>query len=791
MMICVVRQFFKMLSGQLHSWMTIFVICLFFMQKGEAAPTQERTIPRIIVALYDSQFQKEIYYLNLHQIAEMPLNHLGLILYYHDIQQGLPNIKEDKSILGVLTWFPYKYNVNNPQAYIEWAIEAIDAGKKFVVLDNPGFNETDKVETPRALVNRFWAKLGLYDTDKTINQTYRAKILYVDPFMTEFERRYQGDLPSFRIMTSLSPLLQTHLKIGLKDHPDQFSLLITTHPNGGYGAPNYVVYRPPNLGDLGDIREWFINPFEFFRLAFSTDQVPKPDTTTLAGRRIYYSQIDGDGWASLTELEEYQKVPTFASEIILNEIVIPNPDLPVTVGPIAADMDLKWVGTPKNREIARTFFSLPQVEVGCHTFSHPFDWGFFAHYQSSYEEPYLSLYPDGGWHVKKKDKPGIWKMIKDVFKDEEEKIGVYDAGIGAPNEEEDVKREVGKLMLGYTIPRAYALEPFNLDLEVFGAINEINSLTTDQDSVKIYMWSGNCMPFQAAIALTREAKVKNINGGDSRFDSAFNSYAWVRSIGRQVQNQQQIYASNSNENNYTDLWTDRFYFFTELVQTFHNTETPIRVKPMNLYYHMYSGEKQPSLSALQNNIRYIHSQSCIPIRTSYFAAIADGFYTTQIDHLGGSIWRIRTRGDLQTIRFDHSLFKGVHFEASKGVIGQRHLQGSLYVYLDEAVEEPLIHLKDMATYFEEPREITPYLVHSRWRVRNLKMQSPLSFSCEVEGFGLGEMVWCVPEEGRYQVQASHKEKTYDAVEVDSSHGLLTLQLDLDAIKPITIQIDKK
>ncbi len=790
MMICRVRQFLKK-SNQQGCWLIFFAICLFFMQKGEAAPTQERVVPRIVIALYDSTFQKEIYYLNLHQFAEMPLNHLGLILYYHDLQQGFPNIKEDESVLGVLTWFPYKYNVSNPHTYIEWAIEAIDAGKKFVVLGNPGFNEKDKAETPRALVNRFWAKLGLYDTDKNINQTYRAKILYADPFMTQFERRYQGDLPSFRVMASLSPLLQTHLKMGLKDNPDYFSLLVTTHPNGGYGAPNYVVYRPPNLGDLGDIREWYVNPFEFFRLAFGTDQVPKPDTTTLAGRRIYYSQIDGDGWSNVTELEEYQKVPTLSSEVILNKIIIPNPDLPVTVGPIAADMDLKWVGTPKNREIARAFFNLPQVEVGCHTFTHPFDWGFFAHYQPSYEEPYLPLYPDGGWNVKKKDKPGIWKMVKNVFTEKEEAIGAYDAGIGELNEEEDVKREIGKLMPGYKIPRAYALKPFNLDLEIFGAINEINSLTMDQDPVKIYMWSGNCLPFQEAVAFTREAKVRNINGGDSRFDNAYNSYGWVSSIGRQVQNQQQIYASNSNENTYTNMWTERFYFFTELVRTFHNTETPIRVKPMNLYYHMYSGQKMPSLSALQNNIRYIQAQSCIPIRTSHFAAIADGFYTTQIDHLGGSIWRIRARGALQTIRFDHSVFKGVHFEASKGVIGQQHLQGSLYVYLDEAVDEPVIRLKDIATYFEEPREMTPYLVHSRWYVRNLHMQSPSSFSYEVEGFGLGEMKWRVPEDGLYQVQASNKEKTYDAVEVNSHEGLLTLQLDLDAIKPVIIKIDKK
>ena len=82
----------------------------------------------------------------------------------------------------------------------------------------------------------------------------------------------------------------------------------------------------------------------FFRLAFGTDDLPKPDTTTLCGRRMYFSHIDGDGWRNLCEINKYRKRRAMSAEVILDEVLMRFPELPVSVAPIAADLDLRWHG---------------------------------------------------------------------------------------------------------------------------------------------------------------------------------------------------------------------------------------------------------------------------------------------------------------------------------------------------------------------------------------------------------------------------------------------------------------
>ena len=67
--------------------------------------------------------------------------------------------------------------------------------------------------------------------------------------------------------------------------------------------------------------------------AFATDDLPKPDTTTLAGRRIYYSHIDGDGWRNVSLADEYAGHQVISARVILEEAIRPFPDLPVTVSP--------------------------------------------------------------------------------------------------------------------------------------------------------------------------------------------------------------------------------------------------------------------------------------------------------------------------------------------------------------------------------------------------------------------------------------------------------------------------
>jgi len=517
--------------------------------------------------------------------------------------------------------------------------------------------------------------------------------------------------------------------------------------------------------------QWYINPFKFFERAFKTENIPKPDITTLAGRRIYYSHIDGDGWNSISLVPGYKEKKNVSAKVIFDEMILSHPELPVTVAPIAADLDLNWVGMPQSGNIAKEIFLLENVEMGSHTYSHPFEWGFFKNYQEKDELPYLDKYQHGTWK-----KQNIFRLIVDEFLSSKESKESDEEEFHYPKEIND----------DYDIPRAYANKPFDLKNEIFGARDLINQYGTDDKVVKIIQWSGDCQPFEKALTETFKAGLKNINGGDTRFDDEYNSYAWVRPISKAVGDKRQIFSSMSNENTYTDLWTKRFYGFNLLPQTFYNTEIPIRLRPINLYYHMYSGEKFASLEALRQNIEYIVNQDITPIETSLFTSIVEGFYSTKIYKLEGLSWLITDRGELQTIRFDNGTLKGVDFSRSDGVIGQVHHQGKLYVYLDSKVEKPTITLKKNSVFFGAPDADSQYLMKSNWRIWDLNRESQENWSFVTSGYGNANMEWYVPLEGRYKIMVVGKETLY----LDSTNKKLEFVLELNGITPLNILITR-
>lgn len=158
---------------------------------------------------------------------------------------------------------------------------------------------------------------------------------------------------------------------------------------GGYIASGFSHYESKN----GAFLQWYVNPFRFFADAFRTTGMPIPDTTTVTGRRIFYSHIDGDGWGNVSTADKYNGKGLYASEVILREVVDGFPDLPVTVAPIAADLDPAWTGTIRSQQIARALFSRRNVEPASHTYTHPFEWRFFGPaYKPENELPFLSKY---------------------------------------------------------------------------------------------------------------------------------------------------------------------------------------------------------------------------------------------------------------------------------------------------------------------------------------------------------------------------------------------------------------
>jgi hypothetical protein len=66
-------------------------------------------------------------------------------------------------------------------------------------------------------------------------------------------------------------------------------------------------------------------------------------------------------------------------------------------------------------------------------------------------------------------------------------------------EADDEAEEVG----GYERPRAYAVLPYSLALEIGGSLAFIDTLLPPGKSANFVQWSGNTLPYPAAIAASR------------------------------------------------------------------------------------------------------------------------------------------------------------------------------------------------------------------------------------------------------------------------------------------------
>ena len=114
--------------------------------------------------------------------------------------------------------------------------------------------------------------------------------------------------------------------------------------------------------------------------------MPIPDVTTLSGRRICFSHIDGDGWNNVSLIEAYRDKPTIAAEVVLRELIAPYPDLPVTVGVIGADVDDRY-GPPEAARARRARALCIAAGRGRFaSYTHPYQWSFFENYDRELEE---------------------------------------------------------------------------------------------------------------------------------------------------------------------------------------------------------------------------------------------------------------------------------------------------------------------------------------------------------------------------------------------------------------------
>ncbi|MBV9743063.1 MAG: hypothetical protein JO099_04820, partial [Acidobacteriia bacterium] len=145
-------------------WLPIsmaIVVCFGFESAFAESHPASYIVPRVILAIYDSRYQKDVRDTRIHRLLEMPLNHLGLVVRYQDRNSGLPAPERMQDVRGIVSWFQSDA-MQDPVEFLNWAERAIDAGKKFVVFGDLSVTRNLRGQvTQSASINHFLAKLGL------------------------------------------------------------------------------------------------------------------------------------------------------------------------------------------------------------------------------------------------------------------------------------------------------------------------------------------------------------------------------------------------------------------------------------------------------------------------------------------------------------------------------------------------------------------------------------------------------------------------------------------------------
>ena len=545
-------------------------------------------IPRRIVLLYDSKLFSRVHVTGIHRLMQMPLEYLGFVPELIDVNSELPEIYPELGYAGIVSLY-----INRRDSELDrWLIKAKEEGLKlFFIEDVPITDSRDTLGV-----------FGIRYEENRDRATLKAEIL----------RAMEGsgfEAPLVvNTQTTLINIDRGEPVVVAKNSVGQRFVPFALTPWGGY-AVSETLLKGDGL--------WVYDPFVIFRKVFKPS-FPAPDTTTENGRRVLTAHIDGDSFFGDAEFN-----PKKTSGEVIRDEILRVFRVPHTVSIVEAEVSSEGLYPKKSKrleEIARSIFSLPNVEVASHSFSHPFTWQ-----------------PD------------------------------------------KVKTE--ELPYGYNLPvKGYKLD---FEREIVGSVKYISNLARDTGKrVRVFLWSGNCDPSEEQVRMPYELGIFNVNGGDTTITNREPFLQKISPMGVNYGDLFQVYAPVQNENLYTNLWGGPYWGYINVIQTFRLTEQPRRLKPISIYYHFYSGQKLASLNALKKVYRYALSQKVTPMFLSEYALRVLDFRDTAILRYEDGL-RIRNSGYLRTLRLD-SAKAVPDLRRSKGVIGFIRDGRHTYVHLDHS-----------------------------------------------------------------------------------------------------------
>lgn len=322
-----------------------------------------------------------------------------------------------------------------------------------------------------------------------------------------------------------------------------------------------------------------------------------------------------------------------AGEVVRDRVVNKYP-IPMTISVIEAELSPKglYPGLSSTAEkAAKDIFRAPNVAIASHSYSHPFNWS---------------------------------------------KVGASDGNEG-----------YNLRLPGYK---------FNLQREIEGSIRYIEErLAPVGKKVDMFFWTGDCIPGSDALALTQKLGVSNLNGGDTVATRSSPTVTQVEGLGVPREGGFQVFAPNQNENVYTNEWKGPFYGFERVIETFEFTETPRRLKPIDIYFHTYLTTKLAGMKSLDKVFAYAMAQETTPVFVSDYARQVLDFQSMAVARTPSG-WRVRGASNLRTLRLPVSMgFPDV--QKSQGIAGYRAGPVDSYVHLGNDAAELVLRATESAT----------------------------------------------------------------------------------------------
>lgn len=586
-------------------------------------------LPRRVLMLYNGPYAPMNN--NLNWYAAMPLNHMGYATREINVShQSLPAGLLTGQIAGIVTWFDSDQFPRSGTTW-RWLRKQIAAGVPVAVLGNFGM----------PLDATHLAPLGLRLGKPAPAGLHAARIARIEHGYFGFQSPALPSAPDFTPIQSTTHKDTPLLGIEVAGSTQTAAALT---PWGGYVLDPYVLRNLPQ-GDLrtGELQAaWILDPFRFFRAALRLPEAPAYDYTTASGRRLLFGLIDGDGFASGSWIDAYRDQP--AAKVILDAVLKRFP-LPVTASVIASEFVEHGLYTPAEvarlRPIARAIFRLPRVEIGTHTYSHPFDW------------PALERNPNlsAGLHIgkKKADTPGAY-----------------------------VSGNSPTLKYGYNLPvPGYRFSP---KMEVTGSADIIDRLLAPPGKrVRIIQWSGDTNPDAEVLGIAYHDGLQNINGNNSTIDRAHPSLTNVAPLGVWKGPYFQVYSPIANEDQFTHGWKPPYCGYDKVIQTMEMTNRPRRLAPMQIYYHYYSGARACALKNLIKVYQWAQKQPSTPVFASTYSRIAVAFEKAGLAR-DGEGFQARGYGADQELRIPASLGYP-DLQRSRNIAGYDEFDGRRYIHL--------------------------------------------------------------------------------------------------------------